>query len=62
MPEWQQLLSEKSMTRYLPPNGSALTARSADNTPSRSPPPPDSTKAITFRIARVPLPASVHHA
>src|SRR5262249_29982510 len=40
----------KSMTRYLPPNGSALTARSAQSTPSRSPLPPERIRASTSRI------------
>src|SRR5437773_6187746 len=33
------------MIRYLPPNGTALTARSAVSTLKRSPPPPESTRA-----------------
>src|ERR1044072_527223 len=53
MPEWQQLLSTKSMTRYLPPNGSALTARSAHSTPRRSPPPPDRINPSTSRTRRL---------
>src|SRR5882672_4691522 len=51
LPEWQQLLSTKSTTRYLPPKGTALTARSAVRTPRRSPPPPDSTSVIVLRTA-----------
>ena len=47
--EWQQLLSTKSTTRYLPPKGTALTARSLVNTLIRSLPPPASTNAITSR-------------
>src|SRR5437867_2853677 len=34
------------MIRYLPPKGTALTARSPVRTLSRSPPPPESTRAI----------------
>src|SRR6266571_6572052 len=47
--EWQQLLSTKSTTRYLPPKGTALTARSLVSTLIRSLPPPASTNAITSR-------------
>src|SRR5437867_262188 len=47
--EWQQLLSTKSTTRYLPPNGTALTARSLVSTLIRSLPPPASTNAMTSR-------------
>src|SRR5258705_12701373 len=54
IPEWQQLLSAKSMIRYLPPNGTALTARSAVSTPRRSPPPPESTSAMTCRKIHLP--------
>src|SRR5262245_30666110 len=49
IPEWQQLLRVKSITRYLPPNGIALTARSAARTLSRLPLPPASTSANTSR-------------
>src|SRR5262245_55828766 len=52
-PEWQQLLKTKSMTRYLPPNGSALTARSAHSTPSRSPLPPERIRARMSRTTRL---------
>src|SRR5262245_26239214 len=48
--EWQQLLRTKSTIRYLPPNGTALTARSAVSTLSFSPPPPESTSAMACLI------------
>src|SRR5262245_49985948 len=42
------------MMRYLPPTGTALTARSAASTLSRSPLPPASTSAIASRTSALP--------
>src|SRR5438874_544158 len=42
------------MMRYLPPNGTALTARSEVSTLKRSPPPPESTSAIACCTSDLP--------
>src|SRR5487761_2561270 len=64
MSEFAQLDRLKSISRNLPPNGTAGLERMADRTESRSPAPPASTTARTVRIAciapvsrRVPAPA-----
>src|SRR3954470_11141829 len=50
MSELTQLLSVKSMMRYLPANGTAGFARSKDRTLSRSPWPPARIVAMVFLI------------
>src|SRR3954447_5962047 len=50
MSELTQLLSVKSMMRYLPANGTAGFARSRDRTLSRSPWPPARIVAMVFLI------------
>src|SRR5664280_1408992 len=51
MSEFAQLDRLKSMSRNLPPNGTAGLERMADRTESRSPAPPASTTARTWRMA-----------
>ena len=51
IPELTQLLSVKSMIRYLPPNGTAGLARTEDRIDSRSPSPPARITAIVGFIA-----------
>ena len=51
IPEFTQLLSVKSMIRYLPPNGTAGLARTEERIESRSPSPPARITAIVGLIA-----------
>ena len=51
MPELTQLDSEKSMIRYLPPNGVAGFARLSVNCISRCPRPPAITMATVLRVS-----------
>ena len=53
MSELTQFDSEKSMIRYLPPNGTAGLARTEDRIERRSPSPPARISAIV-RFTRAP--------